>query len=113
MNESTIIKPARCFAVVHTGSGFSHPCKNNAKVMSNGKAYCGVHDPARREAARPVREAKARAKFAQWRAEARAPQMKALLEAIRARCPGIHTTDQESGETFATLIDNILEGIDP
>lgn len=34
--------------------------------------------------------------------------LRATLRALKERCPGVHQTDQITGETFATLIDNAL-----
>lgn len=35
----------------------------------------------------------------------------AMLKAVRERCPGIHHTDQQTGEPFADSIDVLLERI--
>lgn len=36
-------------------------------------------------------------------------KLRALLTAVRERCPGVYTTDQVVGETFAYQIDKLLE----
>lgn len=35
--------------------------------------------------------------------------LRATLRALKERCPGVHTTDQVTGETFAALIDGALK----
>jgi len=34
-----------CQNVVDSGSYHSRKCSHNAKVVRNGKHYCGIHDP--------------------------------------------------------------------
>jgi hypothetical protein len=44
---------------------------------------------------------------------AAAPALVEALRAVRERCPGIHHTDQATGETFADTIDALLEKAQP
>jgi hypothetical protein len=41
---------AECCERIFSDYGVSHACVRKAKTIVNGKPYCGVHDPVRREA---------------------------------------------------------------
>lgn len=67
------------------GFGMSQTrCKNSAKVVRDGKPFCGVHDPQRIQEQRDVRTAifweQAERRSAVRRIEAAGPQMLALLK---------------------------------
>ena len=50
-----------CSAQAYSGDGrFGdwYPCRNKTKMQHEGKGYCGVHDPVKREAKREVSQAK-------------------------------------------------------
>jgi hypothetical protein len=40
------IKDRFCVKVIYSGGGFyNHPCRKPAKVIFEGRPYCGIHDP--------------------------------------------------------------------
>jgi hypothetical protein len=52
-----------CCAMVYTGGTFrGHVCGRRAKVVRDGKHYCGTHDPERLKAVRDANSAKWQAK---------------------------------------------------
>lgn len=102
-------KPSMCCVRVSAGDfARTRPCRNAGTIERNGKHYCSRHDPVqvklRRDSA-----SKDSKRLQRVRLEARAPAMKALLVAIKDRCPGVHLTDQALGKTFADAIDSLLE----
>ncbi len=54
----------QCSAEVRDSGGWHYyPCGNKAKMQHEGKGYCGVHDPVKREVKRKAQSAKWSAGF--------------------------------------------------
>lgn len=47
----------QCEAEISDGTGWHcYQCTNNAKIEQDGRWYCGIHDPARREKRRKAKK---------------------------------------------------------
>jgi len=86
----------RCSARVYAGSFTGHPCTRNAKVLREGKPYCGTHDPV-------AIADKRKAKHAQWDQEAKEKGIRWAAEekrrkAIQQLCGHIPTDELDQYE---------------
>ena len=71
----------KCSVRVRVGGGYSShsgsPCHNPAKVIRDGKPYCGTHDPEAIKARREERNIEADAK---WAREREAQRRQAVIQ---------------------------------
>lgn len=104
------LQPMCCARIPYGQMARTRPCKCAGTIERDGKHYCSTHDPLNVDRRMTKRDLTAQAKLRVKRLQARAPQMKGLLLAIKDRCTNIHHTDQVTGQTFSDLIDKVLEG---
>jgi hypothetical protein len=101
---------ARCCAQVRLDGMMPRyrQCQNRSRVFRAGGWYCGVHDPERRQKTRETNDRLRARKRREWLLARNAPKMLRALE-VMLTCPGVHTTEQESGRTYREIIEEAIK----
>lgn len=77
-----------------------HQCNNTAKVIRDGKPYCGIHDPVRLQEVEDKKTAK-------WKVEYEAKEeINRRREAEKVACKSIPTSDLEAG-----IVGEMVDGL--